>query len=38
MPLSTNIPTMIEIIDRKKKKRILTEGTDLFNQNPKKGY
>uniref|UniRef100_A0A914VU46 SEC7 domain-containing protein n=2 Tax=Plectus sambesii TaxID=2011161 RepID=A0A914VU46_9BILA len=36
MPLSANIPSLTELIDRKKQKRLLTEGTDLFNQSPSK--
>ncbi|CAI5445758.1 unnamed protein product [Caenorhabditis angaria] len=34
---SNNLPSMSEIIDQKKRKRIIAEGTELFNQSPKKG-
>uniref|UniRef100_A0A8R1DN99 SEC7 domain-containing protein n=1 Tax=Caenorhabditis japonica TaxID=281687 RepID=A0A8R1DN99_CAEJA len=34
---SENLPSMSEIIDQKKRKRLIVEGTELFNQNPKKG-
>lgn len=37
MASSLNIPSPAEVIERKKQKRILTEGTELFNQDPKKG-
>lgn len=34
---STNLPSMTEIIEQKKRKRLIAEGTELFNQSPKKG-
>lgn len=37
MPVSTDLPTMEDLIHRKKQKHWLTEGTNLFNQKPKKG-
>lgn len=37
MAPSKKLPSIGEVIERKKQKRIITEGTDLFNQDPKKG-
>ena len=37
MASSANLPSLTEVIETKKQKRILTEGTELFNQDPKKG-
>ncbi|CAG9537440.1 unnamed protein product [Cercopithifilaria johnstoni] len=37
MAPSSTLPSIIEVIERKKKKRIITEATELFNQDPKKG-
>ncbi|VBB28394.1 unnamed protein product [Acanthocheilonema viteae] len=37
MAPSSALPSIIEVIERKKKKRIITEATELFNQDPKKG-
>uniref|UniRef100_A0A0M3K5K3 Mitochondrial inner membrane protease subunit n=1 Tax=Anisakis simplex TaxID=6269 RepID=A0A0M3K5K3_ANISI len=37
MAPSKKLPSISEVIERKKQKRIITEGTDLFNQDPKKG-
>ncbi|MFH4973909.1 hypothetical protein AB6A40_000618 [Gnathostoma spinigerum] len=37
MAPSLNIPSLSEVIERKKHKRIITEGTEMFNQDPKKG-
>lgn len=37
MAPSPNLPSLTEVIERKKQKRILSEGTELFNQDPKKG-
>ncbi|KHN78013.1 Golgi-specific brefeldin A-resistance guanine nucleotide exchange factor 1 [Toxocara canis] len=37
MAPSKRLPSIGEVIERKKQKRIITEGTDLFNQDPKKG-
>lgn len=37
MAVSVEMPTMCEIIDRKKQKQIVTEGTEIFNSNPNKG-
>lgn len=37
MPFSTEMPTMCEIIDRKKQKQIVTEASELFNTTPNKG-
>ncbi|EFO21246.1 Sec7 domain-containing protein [Loa loa] len=37
MAPSSSLPSIIEVIERKKKKRIITEATELFNQDPKKG-
>ncbi|PAV79155.1 hypothetical protein WR25_16601 isoform J [Diploscapter pachys] len=34
---SEDIPSMSEVIDQKKRKRIFAEGTELFNQSPKEG-
>ncbi|XGW13828.1 hypothetical protein V3C99_000264 [Haemonchus contortus] len=34
---SHRMPTMEQVIDQKKRKRIFAEGTELFNQSPKKG-
>lgn len=34
---STNLPSMTEVIEQKKRKRLIAEGTELFNQSPKKG-
>ncbi|UMM22956.1 hypothetical protein L5515_003908 [Caenorhabditis briggsae] len=34
---SNNLPSMTEIIEQKKRKRLIAEGTELFNQSPKKG-
>ncbi|WKY01718.1 hypothetical protein Q1695_015600 [Nippostrongylus brasiliensis] len=34
---SHNMPSMEQVIDQKKRKRIFAEGTELFNQSPKKG-
>lgn len=31
------MPSMSEVIDQKKQKRLITEGTELFNNSPKKG-
>ncbi|CAD5221044.1 unnamed protein product [Bursaphelenchus xylophilus] len=31
------VPSMSELIDQKKQKRLINEGTELFNKNPKKG-
>ncbi|CAD5214902.1 unnamed protein product [Bursaphelenchus okinawaensis] len=31
------VPSMSELIDQKKQKRLIIEGTELFNKNPKKG-
>ncbi|VDL76122.1 unnamed protein product [Nippostrongylus brasiliensis] len=33
---SHNMPSMEQVIDQKKRKRIFAEGTELFNQSPKK--
>lgn len=38
MAPSSSLPSIIEVVERKKKKRIITEATELFNQDPKKGY
>jgi hypothetical protein len=35
--MQTQVPSLSDLIDRKKQKRLLTEGTDLFNQSPSKG-
>lgn len=37
MAPSHNIPSLTEVIERKRKKRIITEATEFFNQDPKKG-
>uniref|UniRef100_A0A8R1Y720 SEC7 domain-containing protein n=1 Tax=Onchocerca volvulus TaxID=6282 RepID=A0A8R1Y720_ONCVO len=37
MAPSSSLPSIIEVIERKKKKRIITEATEFFNQDPKKG-
>nr|CDP93601.1 BMA-GBF-1, isoform g [Brugia malayi] len=37
MAPSSSPPSIIEVIERKKKKRIITEATEFFNQDPKKG-
>ncbi len=37
MPISDNIPSHEDLIAQKKKKRLLTVGTELFNQTPAKG-
>lgn len=34
---STELPSMSQIIEQKKRKRLIAEGTELFNQSPKKG-
>ncbi|KAK6009461.1 Sec7 domain protein, partial [Ostertagia ostertagi] len=34
---SHRMPSMEQVIDQKKRKRIFAEGTELFNQSPKKG-
>ncbi|EGT34732.1 CBN-GBF-1 protein [Caenorhabditis brenneri] len=34
---SANLPSMTEVIEQKKRKRLIAEGTELFNQSPKKG-
>ncbi|KAE9417648.1 hypothetical protein Angca_008878 [Angiostrongylus cantonensis] len=34
---SHSLPSMEQVIEQKKRKRILAEGTELFNQSPKKG-
>lgn len=34
---SVNLPSMTEVIEQKKRKRLIAEGTELFNQSPKKG-
>ncbi|CAI2349170.1 unnamed protein product [Caenorhabditis sp. 36 PRJEB53466] len=34
---SNNFPSMTEVIDQKKRKKLIAEGTELFNQSPKKG-
>ncbi|KAJ1370138.1 G-box binding factor [Parelaphostrongylus tenuis] len=34
---SHHLPSMEQVIEQKKRKRILAEGTELFNQSPKKG-
>ncbi|VDP01466.1 unnamed protein product [Heligmosomoides polygyrus] len=34
---SHSMPSMEQVIDQKKRKRIFAEGTELFNQSPKKG-
>uniref|UniRef100_A0A915DUN0 SEC7 domain-containing protein n=1 Tax=Ditylenchus dipsaci TaxID=166011 RepID=A0A915DUN0_9BILA len=36
MPVSNDMPTMFEVIDRKKQKTLVTEATDLFNSTPSK--
>jgi brefeldin A-resistance guanine nucleotide exchange factor 1 len=33
----TRLPTMAEVIDIKKRKQIMSEGIELFNQSPSKG-
>ncbi|TKR64527.1 hypothetical protein L596_025041 [Steinernema carpocapsae] len=37
MPVSEAIPSMKDVIERKKKKRIVSEATEKFNQSPKHG-
>ncbi|KAM3724305.1 Golgi-specific brefeldin A-resistance guanine nucleotide exchange factor [Dirofilaria immitis] len=37
MAPSSSLPSIVEVIERKKKKRIITEATEFFNQDPKKG-
>lgn len=37
MPISPNIPSHEDLIAQKQKKRLLTTGTELFNQSPAKG-
>ena len=34
---SDNIPLLSDVIQKKEKKRILAEGTDIFNKDPKQG-
>ncbi|KHJ93323.1 hypothetical protein OESDEN_06770 [Oesophagostomum dentatum] len=34
---SHNMPSMEQVIDQKKRKKIIADGTELFNQSPKKG-
>lgn len=35
--LTTNLPSKAELIDTKKRKQIMTEGSEIFNQSPEKG-
>ncbi|KAK0421394.1 hypothetical protein QR680_015210 [Steinernema hermaphroditum] len=37
MPVSESIPSMADVIERKKKKRVISEATEKFNQSPKSG-
>ncbi|VDN06562.1 unnamed protein product [Thelazia callipaeda] len=37
MASSCLLPSMAEVIERKNKKRVMTEATELFNQDPRKG-
>uniref|UniRef100_A0A0K0G494 SEC7 domain-containing protein n=1 Tax=Strongyloides venezuelensis TaxID=75913 RepID=A0A0K0G494_STRVS len=37
MPSSEDMPSLSQVIHQKKQKKIITEGTELFNQSPKKG-
>ncbi|CEF66676.1 Golgi-specific brefeldin A-resistance guanine nucleotide exchange factor 1 [Strongyloides ratti] len=37
MSSSENIPSLSQVIHQKKQKKIITEGTELFNQSPKSG-
>lgn len=37
MPISAELPSISEIIDRKKRKKLVIEGTELFNLKPEKG-
>ncbi|CAD6198940.1 unnamed protein product [Caenorhabditis auriculariae] len=34
---SANLPSLSEVINQKKRKRMIADGTELFNQNPKEG-
>ncbi|CAB3401302.1 unnamed protein product [Caenorhabditis bovis] len=36
-PPSPNLPSMPDVLDKKQRKRLIAEGTELFNQNSKKG-
>lgn len=36
MPVSEKMPTMFEVIERKKQKQLVTEASELFNSTPGK--
>lgn len=37
MPVSVELPLISEVIDRKKQKKLIIEGTELFNSKPQHG-